>query len=124
MSNRNYYSILSGTSAAAASLFGKLSGLPIYQSYLIILRFVFFVLMLICNGLVWTFYVKALQSSESSLGVTVLSAAVNYFLSVLFGYIIFGEVTSLMWWTGLSVILAGVILIAQDQSNTKQDHNQ
>ncbi|KAK4877076.1 hypothetical protein RN001_009582 [Aquatica leii] len=116
MKNTSYYSILSGVSAAAASLFGKLCGLPILQNYLIVLRLIFFSLMIICNGSVWTFYVKALQSSESSLSATVLSSAINYLLSALFGYVIFGEVTSLIWWTGLSFVLLGVVLIAQDQS--------
>ncbi|KAB0795754.1 hypothetical protein PPYR_09815 [Photinus pyralis] len=114
MSKVNYYSILSGTSAAGASFFGKLCGLPIFQGFFIV-RVVFFGLMLLCNGSVWTLYVKALQSTNSTLTATVLSSAVNYLLSAILGYIVFGEITSLLWWTGLSSVLVGVVLITQDQ---------
>ncbi|KAF2889877.1 hypothetical protein ILUMI_16296 [Ignelater luminosus] len=111
-----YYSALSGACAATASLFGKLSGLPTLQGPLIVLRVVFFILMIICNGGVWTLYVKALQATDSSLSATVLSAASNYFLSALIGFLVFGEVTSLIWWSGMMFVLVGLMLIANDQS--------
>ncbi|KAK5642275.1 hypothetical protein RI129_008442 [Pyrocoelia pectoralis] len=111
----NYYSILSGSSSAAASFFGKLCGLPIFQGYFLV-QVALFCLMLLCNGAVWTLYVKALQSTNSTLTATILSAAVNYFLSALLGYVVFEEVTSLLWWMGLSSVLIGVVLITNDQA--------
>lgn len=38
--------------------------------------------MILCNAGVWTLFVKALQSSDSSLVATVMSAASNYLISV------------------------------------------
>lgn len=46
------------------------------------MRATFFGIMLLCNAMVWTFFVKALHSSGGSLVATVCSAATNYFVSV------------------------------------------
>ncbi|RZC39076.1 hypothetical protein BDFB_014680, partial [Asbolus verrucosus] len=80
MNGKVNYAILSGCCASAASLFGKLSGLPTFED-LFIIRVLFFALMIICNAGVWTLFVKALQEVESSLTATVISAASNYCLS-------------------------------------------
>ncbi|XP_017776694.1 PREDICTED: transmembrane protein 42 [Nicrophorus vespilloides] len=112
MDNR-HFAIVSGICASAASMFGKLSGLPTFQD-VIAVRILFFSLMLACNAAVWTFYVKALQASNSSLSATVTSAATNYLLSAISGFLIFGEVTSLIWWAGAGLVLLGLILIVTE----------
>jgi uncharacterized membrane protein len=81
MSGKVNYAVLAGFCASAASLFGKLSGLPTFEGYFIV-RILFFALMVACNAGVWTLFVKALQNVESSLTATVTSAASNYCLSV------------------------------------------
>ncbi|XP_044270542.1 uncharacterized protein LOC123015118 isoform X2 [Tribolium madens] len=81
MGGKLNFAILAGFCASAASLFGKLSGLPTFEG-LFIVRIIFFALMIICNAGVWTLFVKALQNVESSLTATVISAASNYCLSV------------------------------------------
>lgn len=48
----------------------------------LVLKALFFVLMVACNVRVWTCFVKALQHSTSSLTPTVTSTAVNYISSV------------------------------------------
>lgn len=114
MDSNTHYAILSGSCAAAASLFGKLSGLPSIEDHPL-LRILFFILMLICNANVWTLYVKALQSASSSLVATVTSTATNYILSAIIGILIFKEVTSLLWWTGIGFIISGLLLVLKDQ---------
>ncbi|XP_044270541.1 transmembrane protein 42 isoform X1 [Tribolium madens] len=116
MGGKLNFAILAGFCASAASLFGKLSGLPTFEG-LFIVRIIFFALMIICNAGVWTLFVKALQNVESSLTATVISAASNYCLSALTGFLIFGEVTTLLWWSGMFLIICGLLLILRDQPN-------
>lgn len=114
MTTQRHFAVFSGAAASAASLFGKLTGLPQFEE-IIIIRLVCFALMVLANGMVWTFYVKALHVSQSSLSATVISAATNYLLSAIYGLVIFREVTSLFWWTGAGLILLGLILIIRSQ---------
>ncbi|KAH0814708.1 hypothetical protein GEV33_008082 [Tenebrio molitor] len=80
-----------------------------------IVRILFFALMVACNAGVWTLFVKALQNVESSLTATVTSAASNYCLSAVTGFFVFGEVTTLIWWSGMSLIICGLLLVVKDQ---------
>ncbi|GLV46587.1 hypothetical protein CBL_13344 [Carabus blaptoides fortunei] len=98
-------------------MFGKLAGLSTFES-LWIARILCFCLMLACNAAVWTFYVKALHSSDSTLSATVASTASNYIFSALFGFVLFNEATSLLWWTGMSFVLFGLILMVRDEPET------
>jgi drug/metabolite transporter (DMT)-like permease len=114
MSGKVNYAVLAGFCASAASLFGKLSGLPTFEGYFIV-RILFFALMVACNAGVWTLFVKALQNVESSLTATVTSAASNYCLSAVTGFFVFGEITTLIWWSGMSLIICGLLLVVKDQ---------
>ncbi|XP_063925958.1 transmembrane protein 42 [Zophobas morio] len=114
MSGSVKYAVFSGCCASAASIFGKLSGLPMFEG-LFIVRVLFFIFMLICNAGVWTLFVKALQNVESSLTATVISAASNYCMSAITGFFIFGEITTLIWWSGMFIIITGLLLIVTDQ---------
>ncbi|KAK3919170.1 Transmembrane protein 42 [Frankliniella fusca] len=101
------YSVLSGVSAASASVFGKLyseAGSPLLGVALIFL-------MILSNSFVWTMFVKALRDSESSLTVTVTSAAVNYCFSAVFGWLLFSEHIGALWWLGTFLVISGVLLI-------------
>lgn len=80
--------VYSGIAASLGSYFGKLpSKIPDYVSAEEnqILCYVFqglsICLMLGANAMVWTFFVKALQESNTTLA-TVTSSGVNYLLSV------------------------------------------
>ncbi|KAJ8971947.1 hypothetical protein NQ317_013575 [Molorchus minor] len=96
--------------------FGKLSGLPIFQEY-ILLRLLFFVCMLICNSAVWTLFAKALQYTDSSLTATVISSATNYSFSALLGSLLFEETTSIFWWSGMFFIISGLLLVLSGERN-------
>ncbi|XP_065338627.1 transmembrane protein 42 [Cloeon dipterum] len=125
------FAFIAGISAALGSVFGKLSGSPellevvpklfIYADtqnldlieYLIfIVQGICFALMIFCNASVWSFYVRALQSSNSSLPATVVSTATNYIVSAIFGIILFGEATGFLWWTGTCLVIIGLALIS------------
>ncbi|XP_067001956.2 transmembrane protein 42 [Anabrus simplex] len=112
-----FYAVLAGISAAGGSLFMKLFGIQdTISNYSIVLQSVILVMVLVCNAAVWTFFAKALQHSSSSLPATVTSTATNYFCSVVMGFLLFGEVTSGLWWIGIFLVLTGLVLICHSQS--------
>ncbi|KAL3275789.1 hypothetical protein HHI36_020533 [Cryptolaemus montrouzieri] len=119
MLKKIHYAFFAGICAAAASVFGKLSGLPTLDNSFI-LRLLCFTLMIFLNGCVWTLFVKALHQSESSLLATVVSNASNFLFSTLMGYIVFRETTSMLWWIGLSFILFGLFLVMPRQVHESQ----
>ncbi|KAK7873358.1 hypothetical protein R5R35_011389 [Gryllus longicercus] len=111
-----YNAVISGMCAALASLLGKLSGIFEWGSLdSAVLKIILLLAMFLSNACVWTFFVKALHSSKSSLSATVTSSATNYFCSALAGYLFFNEVTSLLWWAGTSLIIIGILVINRSQ---------
>ncbi|KAF4524954.1 hypothetical protein B566_EDAN013904 [Ephemera danica] len=137
------FAIIAGLCAAFGSLFGKLAGSAndieeislkivnkivdvrwqqIAPAYLLSMQIVSAILMVVSNASVCTFYVKALQTSKSSLPATIISTATNYVTSALLGLLVFGEVTGLLWWCGSGLVVAGLALIAH--ANTKKDEKQ
>ncbi|CAH1105333.1 unnamed protein product [Psylliodes chrysocephalus] len=110
-----HFAVISGVCASTGSVFGKLSGLPNFEG-LYVLKIAFFVLMLLFNTACMTFFVKALQQSLS-LKATLISSSTNYVFTALAGFIIFQETTSLLWWSGISLIILGLILIVSERSD-------
>ncbi|KAJ8930663.1 hypothetical protein NQ314_016504 [Rhamnusium bicolor] len=130
-----HFAILSGFCASTASTFGKLSGLPTLEGYFP-LRVILFLCMVICNGAVWTLFVKALQQTNSSLSATVASSASNYiffviepilyFFQAITGFVLFEETTSLFWWSGMFFIIIGLLLVLSNEKNVEniaEKHN-
>ncbi|KAK9887182.1 hypothetical protein WA026_020635 [Henosepilachna vigintioctopunctata] len=116
---RLHFAVFAGICAAAASVFGKLSGLPAFENS-IILKILCFFLMVCCNTCVWTLFVKALHQSGSSLHATVISNASNFLCSALMGYLIFNEKANFVWWIGLSFILGGLLLVICSKDDEKK----
>lgn len=109
---RIHLSVLAGVFATIGSLFGKLSGgVEVTSTVLIFVKLILLGLMIASNTAGCTFFVKSLQGSGSSLPATVTSSATNYFCSALIGCLVFDESTSLMWWTGTTLVLSGLLLI-------------
>ncbi|XP_053679802.1 uncharacterized protein LOC128730748 [Anopheles nili] len=87
--------------------------------------------MILLNGCVWRFFVKALHSgSGSTLRASLTSAAANYVASALLGTVIFNEKSTLLWWFGTMLVLGGLLLIigGSEQENlsphsVQQDKN-
>ncbi|EEB14103.1 dual specificity protein phosphatase, putative [Pediculus humanus corporis] len=86
--------LFSGLCASLGSTFGKLSGFD-YDSVDVklkyLLKITFFCLMLLFNSMVWTFFIKALHKSRTSVEATAVNTASNYVFSGLLGYLIFQE---------------------------------
>jgi drug/metabolite transporter (DMT)-like permease len=78
------------------------------------------VLMLVCNGLMMTLFVKGLHETDS-LTATVTSAAVNFILSATAGHVLFGEMLPIQWWLGAFVILVGMGCLLYGDSTGEKD---
>ncbi|KAL1395828.1 hypothetical protein pipiens_002789 [Culex pipiens pipiens] len=78
------------------------------------------VIMVLLNACVWRFFVKALHSDGGTLVAALVSAATNYTASALLGWFIFDERTSFLWWIGTALVLAGLLLIVNDDEQTKK----
>lgn len=74
--------------------------------------------LVVCNVLMWLNFTTAMQGMRT---VTATSATttVNFLVSGLAGQVLFGEVLSLSWWVGISLIISGVILLNSDQIEEK-----
>ena len=49
---------------------------------IVVLRGTFVILMLVCNGLMWTIFANALQKCNSTVEATVTNTAGNFFFTV------------------------------------------
>lgn len=76
----------------------------------LVIRLLCFGLVFASNAVMWTLFVRSLQSTLSVVA-TVTSTASNFFFSGISGYIIFGEVLPVMWWFGAGLILLGLLLM-------------
>lgn len=96
-------------------------------------------LLFTCNAVMWTFLAKALRYSSSSTWTTVTTTASNfissvsdsnsyvplflvfpkkqarvniiYFLQAFLGQLIFGEAQITLWWVGISLTFAGLLVL-------------
>src|SRR5687768_6911199 len=97
-------SITSGILAAIVSLIGKFtfssSFPPLAQVSLVLV-------MIFINMLMWTIFSKALDSSRSSVEVSVVNTASNFISSAFFGWVFFNERVILKpsWLMGFGLIL-------------------
>ncbi|KAI8371027.1 hypothetical protein BD560DRAFT_489554 [Blakeslea trispora] len=132
------FAIISGFFAALSSVFAKLFSdertatfyfdmMPIpcqivpEKTALVMIRGLCFALIFACNSIMWTMFTKALNSSPSSVQVSIVNGAVNFSTSAIMGYLVFQEPLALRWWIGASFILAGTILLSQSQQRHTND---
>jgi drug/metabolite transporter (DMT)-like permease len=66
----------------------------------------------------WTYFVESLQDL-SALTATVLNTCSNFISTGIFGYLIFGEILTLKWFTGISIILIGISFIVSGEKKNK-----
>ncbi|XP_012283638.1 transmembrane protein 42 [Orussus abietinus] len=104
--------VVAGMFATTGSTIGKMAGEVAMTSSLFVLLKVFLLgLMVTSNTAGCMLFVKALQQSESSLPMTLITSATSYFCSALVGFLVFGESTSLTWWGGTTLVLLGLLLV-------------
>jgi uncharacterized membrane protein len=122
--------ILSGTSAALASVFGKLAmddefvdhvvrGSNLFDARLeanavLATRALCFAMIFASNAIMMSLFAKSMDL-VGSVAATVTNSATNFTLSGLLACVIFGESLSLRWWLGSLSILVGIVLINNGQ---------
>jgi drug/metabolite transporter (DMT)-like permease len=99
-----------------------LSALPVlpYPVVLWPLRVCCIICTITLNSCMLKFYVDALRN-WSALQATTLNFAANSIISALFGVLFFGEVLSLQWWLGASLMIIGVYFISSDPVDVKKE---
>ncbi|KAJ1674658.1 hypothetical protein EV182_002828 [Spiromyces aspiralis] len=75
-------------------------------------RAVMLSLVAVCNGLMWLFFTKALRFSSSSTRVTLIQIITNFIVTAILGSYVFGDVLSVQWWFGASLIAVGFTVIS------------
>uniref|UniRef100_A0A0V0GCN7 Uncharacterized protein n=1 Tax=Triatoma dimidiata TaxID=72491 RepID=A0A0V0GCN7_TRIDM len=108
------YSVLGGIFASLGSFLGKLSG-NYTDSWIYFV--IFFIAMITSNTVGSVFFAKSLSVSATSLQPTLISTASNFITTAVFGALFYQESTSLIWWTGTSLILAGIVLISYERKD-------
>lgn len=96
-----------------------LAGTTICQQVCLYIQVMFFLLIFVCNAIMWTFFTKSLQYCSSSVQATVTNTASNFLFTALVGLVLFNESLSLRWWFGSLLILLGLILI--NRGNLKDE---
>ncbi|XP_062560373.1 transmembrane protein 42 [Armigeres subalbatus] len=122
--SKPYYAIVSGLCASSASFFGKLSSFGQLEDnsnkeLQLLMKVLCIVIMVLLNACVWRFFVKALHTNGGTLVASLVSAASNYTVSALLGWLIFGEQTSIIWWIGTTLVMAGLLLIMTDDESNR-----
>ncbi|KAJ3115577.1 hypothetical protein HDU96_000401 [Phlyctochytrium bullatum] len=86
------------------------------------LRLAFFWAMTVCNGLMWSFFTKALAAGSSSTQVTLINSAASLCFTALLGFLLFREPLPPLWWIGASLVVGGTVLMStpSKSSTTKQ----
>jgi len=82
-------------------------------------------LMIICNAIMLSSFLTAMQKSGSVAG-TALSSAANFILSAAYGFLIFREGTEHessdgLWLLGFTMVISGVVLIISGGSTAKAE---
>ncbi|XP_065915538.1 transmembrane protein 42-like [Dysidea avara] len=83
------------------------------DTVVLLARVILLALMLLSNAFMITLFVRSMQYCSSTAEATVINNAANLLTTATLGQCLFGEVLSLFWWFGASLIIVGMLLIRQ-----------
>ncbi|EAQ87880.1 hypothetical protein CHGG_04499 [Chaetomium globosum CBS 148.51] len=132
------YALASGACAAFNGVFAKLTtteltttfslgiarmlGLESIESAIeVIVRGSFFGLNLVFNGVMWTLFTTALARGNSTTQVSIMNTSANFVITAVFGFIIFSESLSPLWWLGAAMLVAGNVIIGRKDEGSPKD---
>jgi drug/metabolite transporter (DMT)-like permease len=75
--------------------------------------------MILCNGYMLGTFLKGMEESGSVAG-TALSTASNFISSAIYGYLLWNERFTFMWWIGFAMVGTGVGLLATLDNNINE----
>jgi drug/metabolite transporter (DMT)-like permease len=72
--------------------------------------------MILCNGYMLGTFLKGIEES-GTVGGTALSTASNFLTSAIYGYLLWNERFTLLWWVGFTLVCVGVALLSVLKAN-------
>eukprot|EP00388_Colpodella_angusta_P015889 GDKJ01039365.1.p1 GENE.GDKJ01039365.1~~GDKJ01039365.1.p1 ORF type:complete len:143 (-),score=23.80 GDKJ01039365.1:22-450(-) len=100
----NEGSFASNTVATLAKVTGLPPSIAVYG-----VRAVFLLFLIVANSMMLKFYVESMRK-YSALQATMFNFSFNFLFSALSGMIVFGEILTMKWWFGQSLMIIGVVL--------------
>lgn len=94
----------------------------VIESNSIVFRIILFISMVIMNTLMWTTFSKAMNVSSSAVIASAINTAFNFIFTAIYGSLLFGEVLTLKWFLGSSLMIIGVILIKSDETKEGKEN--
>jgi drug/metabolite transporter (DMT)-like permease len=79
-----------------------------------------FVGMIVCNAYMLGFFLKGMEESGSVAG-TALSTAANFIGSACYGYVLWRERFTTIWWTGFGMVMLGVLLLLNEANKSNSE---
>ncbi|KAJ1932583.1 hypothetical protein EC988_009410 [Linderina pennispora] len=127
----NFFAILGGTFASLSSVSAKLAvaqNTSLVSSALhemmpkldisllsLLTRFVMLAAIAACNFFMWLFFTKALRYGDSTVRVMMVQTVSNFAVTALAGVYLFGDVLSMRWWCGATLIAVGLTCLNSEK---------
>ena len=73
--------------------------------------------MIVCNAYQLGSFLEGMETSGSVAG-TALATASNFVTSAVYGYALWDETFTLLWYAGMAMVMAGVMLLSQSSSSS------
>ncbi|GMR37160.1 hypothetical protein PMAYCL1PPCAC_07355 [Pristionchus mayeri] len=115
------YASIAGISASLSSISGKFVFSDEFRpenQFAVAGCLIMFVLAYIS---MWYCHTKALSLSSSTVTALLINTSCNFIVTGLAGTLLFNEFHSLLWWSGLPLILIGCALIMSDEEKNKSE---
>ncbi|KAJ1940787.1 hypothetical protein FBU59_003704 [Linderina macrospora] len=127
----NFFAILGGTFASLSSVSAKLAVaqntttlttalhqiMPKLDPTLLSLftRALMLVAIGACNFFMWLFFTKALRYGDSTARVMMVQTVSNFVVTAVAGVYLFGDVLSMRWWCGATLIAVGLTCLNSEK---------
>ncbi|KAI8924739.1 hypothetical protein BC831DRAFT_463779, partial [Entophlyctis helioformis] len=109
-----------GGAASPCAADGPADALAAYYQVATVVRLAFIGCVLLANAAMWKSFTRALSLAPASIHVTILNSAANMVVTGLSGLMLFGEPVKMQWWLGASLVVAGSILMGQEDSANEE----
>ena len=81
----------------------------------VVLRGIFFALNLVCNGIMWALFTRALAAASSATRVSVLNTSTNFLVTAVLGWMWFSEKIGGLWWIGAACLVGGAAIVSRSR---------
>lgn len=95
---------------------------PCYWIELILARGIGLGCMVACNAWQLGTFLEGMETAGSVAG-TALATAANFVVSAGYGYFLWNERFSAVWWAGFGMVVAGVMLLSSTTSSISAEHS-